>query len=233
MDLAVVLAGAGEGRRMGSLGPKLFLDIAGRSSFERVLDSFLAVDAVGEIVAVVPAALRPGAERALGMVANPRGIRLAAIAGGPARQESVRLGLDALARSLPFVAVHDVARVLVAPALIRRVLEAARATGAAIPAWPIHDSVKEVLNGRVARSIPREALQAAQTPQIFARDILARAHARAREENAIATDDSMLVERIGSEVEVVPGDPSNLKLTEPRDRVLLEALLRAGPDAGM
>ena len=243
MDLAVILAGAGEGRRMGALGPKLMLDIGGRPALSRVVISFLNVSAVREIVAVVPPSLLADAERALAaarahaaghaLAAAPHSqpVRLAAVPGGATRQESVRLGLRALALSLPYVAVHDVARVLVKPSLIQRVLVAARATRAAIPALPLHDSVKEVMSGRVVRSVARETLQAAQTPQIFARDILARAHARALEENVAATDDATLVERMGVEVAVVPGDSSNLKLTEPGDLIVLEALLQAETQA--
>ncbi len=231
MDLAVILAGAGEGRRMGALGPKLLLDIGGRAALSRVVDAFLNVGAVGEIVAVVPLSLLGEAERVLAAAPPPRSVRVAAIPGGATRQESVRLGLRALALPLPYIAVHDVARVLVKPALIERVLAAARAARAAIPALPLRDSVKEIASGRVVRSIAREALQAVQTPQIFARDILARAHARALDENVAATDDATLVERIGVEVAVVPGDPSNLKLTEPGDLIVLEALLQAETQA--
>jgi 2-C-methyl-D-erythritol 4-phosphate cytidylyltransferase len=164
-------------------------------------------------------------------VPHPQAVRITAVPGGATRQESVRLGLRALTLPLPYVAVHDVARVLVKPALIERVLAAARTARAAIPAVPIHDSVKEVASGRVVRSIPRDVLQAAQTPQIFARDILARAHARALDENVAGTDDSMLVEGMGVEVAVVPGDPSNLKLTGPGDLAVLEALLQAESQA--
>ncbi|TMQ54898.1 MAG: bifunctional 2-C-methyl-D-erythritol 4-phosphate cytidylyltransferase/2-C-methyl-D-erythritol 2,4-cyclodiphosphate synthase, partial [Candidatus Eisenbacteria bacterium] len=127
----------------------------------------------------------------------------------------------------PFVAVHDVARVNVSPELIERVLRAARESGAAIPGSPLRDSVKEVASGRVVRSVDRDRLHAVQTPQIFSHDILARAHAAAAEERAAATDDAMLVERIGCEITVVPGEPSNLKLTEPGDLALLEAWLHA------
>ncbi len=227
MDLAVILAGGGEGRRMGGLGPKLLMSIGGRPALERVLDAFLEVESVGEIVAVVPDTLLGAAERTLDSRPNPRGARLAATRGGATRAESVRRGMEALNRSLPYVAVHDVARALVTPALIERVLHAARVQGAAIPACPLRDSVKEVASGRVVRSVDRERFQSAQTPQIFARDILARAHAAARDEGAAATDDAMLVERIGCEIAVVSGEPSNLKLTEPGDLVLLEAWLKA------
>src|SRR5258705_2307538 len=210
---------------MGALGPKVLIRVGCRPARERVLDGFLEVESVGEIVAVIPESLLAEAKRSLGTGPNPRGVSLRAGSGGATRQASVQRGLEALERGLPFVAVHDVARVLVSPALIERVLRAARETGAAIPACPVRDTMKEVEAERVVASLDRERLQAAQTPQIFSRDILARAHASAAEEGTAATDDPMLVERIGCEVPVVPGEPSNLKLTEPADLALLEAWL--------
>jgi len=227
-ELAVILAGAGEGRRMEGRGPKALLEVGGSTLLERVASTFLEHPAVGEIVAAVPERLVPEARSRLDALANPRGARVTAIAGGETRQESVRLGIGALQRSLPYVAVHDVARALVDAALISRVLEAARETGAAIPALPLRDTVKEVDRGRIVRTIPRDRLQGAQTPQIFARDILARAHARPAENDAGATDDAWLVEAAGVSVAVVPGDPSNLKLTEPSDVIAIESHLRAG-----
>jgi len=227
-DLAVILAGAGEGRRMEGRGPKVLLEVGGSTLLERVAATFLAHSAVGEIVAAVPERLLTQARSRLEALPNPRGARVAAIAGGGTRRESVRLGIGALERPLSYVAVHDVARALVDGALISRVLDAARETGAAIPALPLRDTVKEVERGRIVRTIPRERLQGAQTPQIFARDILARAHARPAETETGATDDAWLVEAMGVPVAVVPGDPSNLKLTEPSDVIAIESHLRAG-----
>jgi 2-C-methyl-D-erythritol 4-phosphate cytidylyltransferase len=228
-DLAVVLAGAGEGQRMGG-GPKAVFEIGGRTLLERVAATFLAHPAVGEVVAAVPDRLLERSRALLAGLPNPRGVRVAAVVGGATRQESVRRGLEALERDLAFVAVHDVARANVSGELIGRVLDAARATGAAIPALPLRDTVKEVKAGYVTRTVPRERLQAAQTPQIFARDILARAHAVAAggKEHAAATDDAALVESVGAAVQVVPGDPENWKLTEPSDVALLASRLDAG-----
>ena len=87
-------------------------------------------------------------------------MRVAIVVGGATRQESVRAGIAALTRSLAYVGVHDVARALVSPALVTRVLEAARETGAAIPALPVRDTVKEVERGRIVRTLPRDRLQA-------------------------------------------------------------------------
>lgn len=228
MELAVILAGAGEGLRMNGAGSKLLLDLRGRSLLERVARTFLSYGPVGEIVAVVPAGLLNEAESCLARIPNPRAVSLTAVAGGGTRQESVRLGLHALTRGLPYVAVHDVARALVSPLMIERVLDAARATGGAIPAVPLRDTVKQVEEGRVTRTVPRAGLAAAQTPQIFASDILARAHEHAVVQRIQGTDDASLAEAIGAPVAVVAGDPANLKLTEPTDLIVLQALLDAG-----
>ncbi|HEX7077331.1 MAG TPA: 2-C-methyl-D-erythritol 4-phosphate cytidylyltransferase [Candidatus Eisenbacteria bacterium] len=233
MDLSVILVGAGEGRRMGGSGPKLLLDLGGRTLLERSAAAFLRHPAVGEIVAVVPAPLLDRATAALegtarpGAPASPSAGRIRVVAGGATRQESVRRGLEASSRDAAFVAVHDVARPLVTVELIERVYRAARAHGAAIPALPIRDTVKEVADGRVVRSVPRDRLQGAQTPQVFARDILARAH-EARAARGDATDDAALVEASGTAVHVVPGEASNVKITDPADLVTARALLLQG-----
>jgi 2-C-methyl-D-erythritol 4-phosphate cytidylyltransferase len=227
MELAVILAGAGEGRRMEGLGPKLLLDLDGITLLERAVLPFLAHPVVGEIVAVVPEALLGLAKDALGRVPRERVVGARAVAGGASRQESVRLGLETISTQAAYVAVHDVARPLVTPALIDRVLEAARSHGAAIPALPLRDTVKEVSAERVVRTVPRESFQGAQTPQIFSRAILARAHTQGQG-STNATDDAALVEAIGFTVAVVPGEPTNVKITDPSDLIVARALIQSG-----
>lgn len=227
-DLAVVLAGAGDGVRMGPHGPKLLLELAGRTLLERVASIFLAHPSVGELIAVVPEALLEPARRALASLPASSEIRRDVTPGGPTRRESVARGLEALTLGLPYVAVHDVARALVEERLITRVLETARLTGAAIPAVPLRDTVTEVDAGRVVRTLDRARLFGVQTPQIFADAILRRAHATAQADGRDATDDASLLEASGAKVAVVPGDPMNLKLTEPSDLAMFEFLLRRG-----
>ena len=227
MLLGVVLVGAGEGRRMQGTGPKLFLELDGRSLLDPAATPFLTHEVVRDLVAVVPKAFLPAASDLLATLARPHRVNVSAVAGGATRQESVRLGLAALPADTPFVAVHDVARPFVTGDLIWRVYEAAEAGGAAIPALPVRDTVKEVEDGRVVRSLPRQRLWAAQTPQIFARAILARAHEQGRHRGD-ATDDASLVEALGAPVTVVPGEPTNMKITEPSDLIAAEAFLRAG-----
>lgn len=213
---------------MGGLGPKLLLPIGGRTLLERAAATFLAHSSVGEIVAAVPERLAPDARRALDALPNPRGIRIAVVPGGVTRQRSVAIAIGALTRDLPMIAVHDVARALVRADLITRVLEAARRDGAAIPVLPIRDTIKEVEGEHVARTVPRAGLAGAQTPQIFTRDMMLRAIAAADTAGLEATDDAALVEETGSGVvTAVPGDPTNLKLTEPSDVTIFEALIRS------
>jgi 2-C-methyl-D-erythritol 4-phosphate cytidylyltransferase len=227
MDLAVILAGAGEGRRMEGPGPKALLDLCGKSLLERAALPFLRHGSVFEIVAVVPEAQLGVAREALGRVPRERVLGARAVAGGATRRESVRIGLDAIAPGAAYVAVHDVARPLVTTALIDLVLAAARVHGAAIPAIPFHDSVKEVDAERVVRSVARDRLRGAQTPQIFSRAILLQAHTQVLE-SPDATDDAALVEALGFAVAVVSGDSSNLKITEPSDLIVARALIQSG-----
>jgi len=148
----------------------------------------------------------------------------ALVKGGERRQDSVRLGLEALG-GCDYVAVHDGARPLVTPELIARGLEAARETGAAAPAIPIADTVKEAgPNGIVLRTLDRSRLWAVQTPQVFRYDLLLRAH---REITADVTDDAAMVEALGEPVRLFEGSRANIKVTTVEDLTLIEALTAA------
>jgi 2-C-methyl-D-erythritol 4-phosphate cytidylyltransferase len=141
------------------------------------------------------------------------------VLGGARRQDSVGRAVEYLERGAPdMVVVHDGARPLVAPALVRAVLEAAREHGGATAGLPLKNACKEV-DGRgfVKRSLDRSSLVSVQTPQAFAYQLLARAHREGRDQGAVADDDAELVERLGEPVKVVEGDYRNLKITTPDD----------------
>lgn len=148
--------------------------------------------------------------------------------GGNRRQDSVSLGLKALP-PCEWVVVHDGARPLVDERLIVEGIAAAQATGAAIAAVPVKDTVKRVDDGgMVLETLERRELAAVQTPQVFRRDLLERAHAEIRED---VTDDAAMVERLGTEVRVYMGDHANIKVTTPEDLAVAEALLKARAQA--
>ena len=149
------------------------------------------------------------------------------VLGGPRRQDSVGSAIHYLELSDPeFVLVHDGARPLVPPELLRAVLDAAREHGAATAALPLKNACKEVdSHGFVRRSLERASLVSVQTPQAFRYQLLARAHREGLAHGAVVDDDAELVELLGEPVKVVPGDYRNLKITTPDDLAAAEANL--------
>jgi len=141
--------------------------------------------------------------------------------------DSVGSAVRYLEKSAPeLVLVHDGARPLVSPELVRAVLDAAREHGAATAALPLKNACKEIDgNGFVRRSLERAALVSVQTPQAFRYELLARAHREGLAQGAVVDDDAELVELLGEPVKVVPGDYRNLKITTPDDLAAAEANL--------
>ncbi|WP_040667627.1 IspD/TarI family cytidylyltransferase, partial [Nitrolancea hollandica] len=161
------------------------------------------------------------------------GHRIAVCRGGATRQESVAAGITRLPATVDLVLIHDAARPLVTPELIRQGIAMARQHGSAVAAIPVVDTIKQVdPEGRVLATPDRATLYAAQTPQVFRRDWLAAAYKRARD--LPVTDEASLLELAGLPVYIYPGSPENLKLTTPIDLLIAEALLseRASRYAG-
>ena len=147
------------------------------------------------------------------------------ISGGATRQESVFLGLRFMGRSGDCVAVHDGARPLASADLIGRVVEAGLESGAAVPAIPVKDTLKQVSGGKIAGDVDRTQLVQVQTPQVFWRELIWMAHRRAREGGTLATDDAGLVERTLHPVLLVAGEEENIKLTTAFDFLVARAIL--------
>jgi 2-C-methyl-D-erythritol 4-phosphate cytidylyltransferase len=234
MSVAALVLAAGRGERLGGGAPKAFVPLAGRPLLWHALAAMAAAPAVGRVVPVIARADLPRWERLAPELAGlPGAPKLAPpVFGGAERQDSVRAGLAALPPEIHWVAVHDAARPFVRPAAVARVLEAARAGGAAILAVPATDTIKRVQAGRVVETPPRAELWAAQTPQVFRVELLREALAKATAEGRTATDDAQLVEWLGVAVAVVEGDPDNWKLTLPQDLAAAEERLRASAARG-
>jgi len=198
------------------------VSLAGRPLFAWSLDALARCTAVEAIVVVGPAG-KLEAMKAAGGRASPK--VAAWVPGGRERRDSVARGLEALPVQHEIVVVHDSARALVSAELIGRVIADALASGAAIAAIPLEDTLKRGTLERVDATVPRQGLWRAQTPQAFRRDWLEEAHAQAQGK---ATDDAMLVESLGHPVRITPGDPLNFKVTSPRDLELAAAWLAAG-----
>ncbi len=216
---AAILVAAGRGRRMGAV-PKPFLPLAGRPMLVHALRALLEAPGVHAAVVVAPPAYLDAARAHT--AAFPR--VAAVVPGGEERQDSVAAGLEAVPQA-EWVVVHDAARPLATPDLVRRVLAAAAETGAATAALPSRDTLKEVAGGVVRRTLDRERIWQVQTPQAFRAALLRAAHERARREGLRATDDAALVEAAGGVVRVVEGEALNLKVTTPADLELAEAVV--------
>ncbi len=200
---------------------KTLAPLAGAPLIARTVEDFESSPLVGAIVLMVSRDNLYKVEE----LWRQRGWRkVRNIAGGGARrQDTVLLGLQELPRECEWVLVHDGARPLVTADMIERGLAAALATGAAIACVPVKDTIKVAsAGGLVERTLERGRLVQVQTPQVFRRDLLKRAHGEVTDD---VTDDAAMVERIGVPVRVFMGDYANIKVTTPEDLVVAEALL--------
>lgn len=200
---------------MGGDVPKQYLPLGGQSVLWRTLMCFEAHPLIEGMVLVLH---RDDMDYCRRNVLQGTGFTKmrALVEGGSQRSESVRAGLAETALDDEIVLVHDAVRPFVSRELVDRVITAAIAVGAALPALPVKETIKVVENGAVASTPTRASLWAAQTPQAFRRDVLVRAYGAANDA-AAATDDAMLVEALGEPVQVVEGDEANIKLTTPAD----------------
>lgn len=224
MSAAALVLAAGRGHRLGRPVPKAFVPLAGTPILVHTLDRLGRVPELRFLLPVLPPGELPRYRALAPALAGVPGL-LDPVEGGVERQESAAAGLAALPPEVELVVVHDAARPLVRPQAVSRVIRAARTHGAAILARPVVDTVKRVHDDVVVETVDREALFAAQTPQVFERSLYREALERARQEGFRGTDDASLVERLGRPVHVVPGDPDNRKITEEADLAIAEFLL--------
>lgn len=210
------------GRRMGSR-KKNYLTLIDRPVLAHTLGVFEASPLVDSIILVVPHSDERFCREE---IAWRYGLSKVAkiIAGGKERQDSVGNGLLEAA-GYGLIMVHDGARPLVTADMIENILKAASVYGAAIAAVPVKDTVKEGYGGLVSRTLPREGLWSVQTPQAFRSDIITGAFEKACKDGFTGTDESSLVERLGTPVRIVEGSYENIKITTEEDMVMAECIL--------
>lgn len=228
MKVAAVIAAAGLGRRMQTDIPKTYLLLAGKPILIHTLEVFEQVPEVHEVLVVVhPEDLEFCQEEILAPYPLKKVLRV--VPGGKERQDSVYNALKVLKREsekLEIILVHDGVRPLVSPALVRKVVAAARRFGAAILGIPCQDTLKRVSpRNEVVDTVDRRDLWQVQTPQAFQAALLWRAYQEAMSQELYATDEAGLVEALGETVVVVPGSPLNLKITTQDDLKMVEAFL--------
>jgi 2-C-methyl-D-erythritol 4-phosphate cytidylyltransferase len=224
MNVAIVVAG-GKGTRFGGNRPKQFLELNGAPVIVQTLRQFECCTEIESVIVVLPAEEMAGFQSLIEKFDLKKVSHV--VAGGDSRAQSVRNGLAAIDQA-DIVAVHDGVRPLVTPEEINRVVRAARASGAAILVAPIGDTVKAIDNSEVKRTLPRQDLRRALTPQCFRFEILKQAYdclAEIESSGIEVTDDSFLVERLGVEIVAVEGSARNIKITNQEDLVVAEVVL--------
>ena len=219
---AIILAG-GIGSRMDSDKHKQFIKIFDKTILERTISAFDKSDKIDEIVVVVREEELKAATLLVDEILPSKPILFSV--GGECRAESAKSGFSACSDDCDFVAIHDAARCLITPEMIDKVVEKAHKFGAATAVCGISDTVKSVdKNGKITATISRDGIFRAQTPQVFAKDIYAKAIENCRDFSTI-TDDNMLVEAIGENIFTVDLGQSNVKITTRDDLTLAERIL--------
>ncbi len=218
LKIAVLIVAAGKGERTGREKPKQYEWLAGKSLLARSAAAFAGLPAQETTIRVV---IGPGQDD-LYAAALPGGAP--PVAGGARRQDSVRLGLEAIEKSAPdFVLIHDAARPLVSPSVIANVVNALTAGAkGAVPMLAVADTLRRK-DGDAWATIPRDNLFRAQTPQGFRFADILKAHREFASRDV--TDDVEIAALAGIKVEAVPGEETNLKITTEKDFALAENLL--------
>lgn len=208
--------------------PKQFLRLGGKTVVECSLDAFLRMEEIEKIILVLtPQSIAEHGQRLTSA-------RVKIVEGGGTRLDSVRRGFREITDDFDVVAIHDGARPLITPEIIREVIEEAYESGAALPAVRVKDTLKKVASKAlwISGTPARSSFWSAQTPQCFRREILEEALEKFPDEKD-ASDESQLVEKAGHKVKIVPSSYENFKITTPEDIIMAQALLEERRGARM
>jgi 2-C-methyl-D-erythritol 4-phosphate cytidylyltransferase len=211
---AAIIVAAGKSSRLKSRVSKPFIYVDHRRTLlDLCLESFRKVPGLAYVIVVTRKVYMEKAIQAIYRW------KLAGIVvrGGQEREDSVLNGLLAVPSGVECVLIHDAARPLIKPEMIKRVLEAAKRWGAAIPIVSVSDTLKIILRGKVVKTVDRSVIGAVQTPQGFKLPLLKRAFVKVGKRSSHLTDDAAVVEAAGYRVRVVEGDRLNFKVTTAED----------------
>ena len=220
----ILIVAAGRGQRAGGTVPKQYQKLSKRHVLSRTIEVFSRhplVDQIATVIHLDDAELYAAATAEFGQKLMPP------VEGGETRQDSVCKGLEALAHHNPqLVLIHDAARPFVDHDLINRIIEGLSAHDAVLPVIPVTDTIKQIEDGLVQRTVERHHLYGAQTPQGFRFPVILDLHRQAaNDKNTSFTDDASIAESAGTDVHCVEGNIENIKLTTKRDMQMAELVL--------
>ena len=217
--IGVIILAAGRSTRMEGID-KITAPILGRSLLNYSLDLFESISFFEKITVV--ASLNT-IEDVNQLIQGNGYTKAQVVVGGERRQDSVRLGLQALGDT-EITLVHDAARPCITEDLVCKALQIAKENGTAVPVIPVSDTVKEINDdGTVKKTLIRDKLFRSQTPQAFLTGLLTRAH---KEVISDVTDDASMLEMMGHPVNTFKGDEENIKVTTRLDLAIAESILK-------
>lgn len=225
MTAAAIIVGAGKGLRMNSSVPKQYLQLNNLPVIAYSLKAFAFCDSITEIYLVVSEAeAKFCRDTILPSLDITKPINL--VIGGTRRQNSVYNGLLAMEGRGDIAVIHDGVRPFVQPSQITECIAQAEASGACMLGMPVGDTLKRVGSSNIIeRTVLRDNMWQAQTPQAFQYQLIKGAHERAMDEGFAGTDDASLVERYGGQVRILKGSATNIKITHPEDLAIAQALM--------
>ena len=224
MSRAMVLLAAGAGRRMGADENKILLRINGKTLLEHCLGAVEESRVIDEVVLVI----RECDREKIAALTEGCALPVRMVPGGKERQDSVYQALKVLSEDTDIVAIHDGARCLVSPKLIRDCVKSAEEKGSGVAGRKVYDTVKQVSDGKITGTLDRSGLVLIETPQCFRRELIRRAYDKAYEDGFYGTDDAMLLERLGERPVWVLSEEVNIKMTDPRDMEYGKFLMGGG-----
>lgn len=226
--VSAIIVAAGQGTRMAGDRRKQYLALAGLPILTRTLMVFARCDAINEIILVIPADDIDFCRKNILTPADLSG-KVVLIAGSERRQDSVFNGLNAVNQNCDIVVIHDGVRPFVQNEHITKCIDGARRFGACIMGLPAYETLKQVdSSDHIIRTLKRDDVWLAQTPQAFRHELIRQAHERARIENFTATDDASLLEWLGKTVKIVMGSRRNIKITVQEDLEMASWILAEG-----
>ena len=227
-NIAAIICAAGSGSRFGGKRKKAFVDVAGRAVFLRSVELFAGRDDVKQILLGIPA----DEDELVGVKwgANLKFFNVKIFIGGDERFDTVQKGLALVNDNIDIVAIHDACRCCVTEEIIESCINVAIKTGAAIPACPVTATIKDVKNNIIVKTVDRDGLYEAQTPQVFKASLLKKAYDNLKNlDKSTISDDAQLIEALKEKVSIVETDSSNIKITRQGDIAIAEAILKSRP----
>ncbi|NQT02016.1 MAG: 2-C-methyl-D-erythritol 4-phosphate cytidylyltransferase [Planctomycetes bacterium] len=227
-SVAAIICAAGASSRFGGKRKKAFVDVAGRAVFLRSVEIFSNRDDVKQVLL----GISPEDEELVDIKWGPnlKFYDTTIFLGGDERFDTVNKGIELVKDDIDLIAVHDACRCCVTAELIGKVISTAAEKGAAIPACQVTATIKEAQDNMIIRTVDRENLYEAQTPQVVAVELLKKAYENLKNlDQSKINDDAQLVEALGQKVTIVETDSSNIKITRQSDIAIAEAIFKSRP----